>query len=289
MRTEFRDRIGIILGASGGRNNRRVPVRFDVVRQRLSLSAGRDARGTMLRTALTGWTALAPVPDDPDDTFRFERSLYAGGCTSVAGIDEAGRGPLAGPVVAACVILSPDDEHAPYKDSKLLTARRRDRLFALLKEGSARIGVGTADPREIEQINILQASLLAMNRALDDCTARGGEPPDHLLVDGTFRVPVPVAQTTLVKGERCSASIAAASIVAKVTRDRLMAAYHEQYPHYDFLRNQGYPTRTHRQALRDFGPCPVHRRTFRGEREFCADRPALAAATQLSLWPDPAR
>ena len=86
-----------------------MPVRFDVVRQRLSLSAGRDARGTMLRTALTGWSALAPVPDDPGDTFRFERSLYAGGCTSVAGIDEAGRGPLAGPVVAACVILSPDD------------------------------------------------------------------------------------------------------------------------------------------------------------------------------------
>jgi ribonuclease HII len=174
-----------------------------------------------------------------------------------------------------------------FKDSKLLTARRREQLFALLEGGAARIGVGSADPREIEQLNILQASLLAMHRAMDDCAARcDGHPPDHLLVDGTFRVPVSVAQTTLVKGERQSASIAAASIVAKVTRDRIMAACHHRYPHYDFHRNQGYPTRAHRQALCEFGPCPVHRRTFRGVRECCAPGPAPATITQAALWPE---
>lgn len=209
------------------------------------------------------------------------------GAGRVAGVDEAGRGPLAGPVVAACVILPPDGDHSVFKDSKLLTARRREQLFALLEGGAACIGVGSADPREIEHLNILQASLLAMRRAMDDCAARcDGGPPDHLLVDGTFRVPVAVAQTTLVKGERQSASIAAASIVAKVTRDRIMAACHDRYPHYDFRRNQGYPTRTHRQALGEFGPCPEHRRTFRGVREFCAPGAESATITQAAFWPE---
>jgi ribonuclease HII len=239
-------------------------------------------------TASAAWPSLFPVADDPDDTFRFERALYASGCTSVAGIDEAGRGPLAGPVVAACVILSLAGDHSMFKDSKLLTARRRNQLFSQLQASDARIGVGSAGPREIERLNLLQASLLAMKRAMDDCAACcEGQALDHLLVDGTFRVPVPVAQTTLVKGERNSASIAAASIIAKVTRDRLMAAFHDQYPHYGFLSNQGYPTRTHRRALRDFGPCPVHRRTFRGVREFCTDGPAASTITQALLWTDP--
>ena len=224
-----------------------------------------------------------------DDTLRFERALAAQGCTCVAGVDEAGRGPLAGPVVAACVVLAVDDDHQLFKDSKLLTASRREHLFTLLHEGGARIGVGIADEREIERLNILQASLLAMRRALADCTARSGAVPDHLLVDGTCRVPVPVAQTTLVKGERRSASIAAASIIAKVTRDRIMAEWHQQYPHYDFLRNQGYPTRAHREALLAFGPCPLHRRTFRGVREYCPESGAPEAPVQTTLWPEPAR
>jgi ribonuclease HII len=139
----------------------------------------------------------------------------------------------------------------------------------LLRQSGATIGVGSADAREIERLNILQASLLAMRRALDDCTARNHDaPPDHLLVDGKFAVPVLIEQTTLVKGERHSASIAAASIIAKVTRDRIMADWHDQYPQYGFLHHQGYPTKAHRQAIERHGPCPIHRRTFRGVREY---------------------
>jgi ribonuclease HII len=214
---------------------------------------------------------LGPSPDSsyPADTFHFECSLYSQGYASVAGIDEAGRGPLAGPVVAACVILPQSCDYRLFKDSKQLTARRRDVLFDILQTNGALIGVGFAGPREIEQINILQASLLAMKRATEDCAGRNnGCPPEYLLVDGTFQVPTPICQRTLVKGESKSASIAAASIVAKVTRDRFMAESHRQYPQYGFLRHQGYPTKEHRLAISRYGPCPLHRRTYRGVMEF---------------------
>jgi len=205
------------------------------------------------------------------DTFRFERSLYEQGYSSVAGVDEAGRGPLAGPVVAACVIVPRDCDYSLFKDSKLLTPGRRTVLFDILKNCGALIGVGLADPREIEQVNILQASLLAMKRAMEDCTLKNqGCPPEYLLVDGGFQVPATVRQQTLVKGESKSASIAAASIIAKVTRDRLMADNHRLYPQYGFLRHQGYPTKEHRLAISRYGPCPLHRRTFRGVSEFLA-------------------
>jgi len=214
---------------------------------------------------------LAPSspPTHPPDTFSFERTLYQQGYSRVAGVDEAGRGPLAGPVVAACVILPRDLDHSIFRDSKLLTARRRSLIFDVLQGNGALIGVGSADPREIEQINILQASLLAMKRAVEDCAAHNlGGLPDYLLVDGKFQVPASVSQLTLVKGESKSASIAAASIIAKVTRDRIMADNHQQFPQYGFLRHQGYPTKEHRQAISRFGPCPLHRRTFRGVIEF---------------------
>jgi ribonuclease HII len=201
------------------------------------------------------------------DTLHFERLYMRQGYGRVAGVDEAGRGPLAGPVVAACVILPPDCDCALYRDSKTLTARRREQLFDLLYASDAVIGVGLAGPREIEQVNILQASLLAMQRAMISCGEQQA-PPDFLLVDGTFQVPAAVSQLTLVKGESKSASIAAASIIAKVTRDRLMAEAHAQFPLYGFNRHQGYPTRAHREAIRRHGPCPLHRRTFRGVAEF---------------------
>jgi len=176
---------------------------------------------------------------------------------------------LAGPVVAACVILPADGDFTPYVDSKTLTRRQRERLFELLSTNGARIGVGEASPREIEQVNILQASLLAMKRAMEACgQVPPGGVPDFLLVDGRFEVPVPVGQRTLVKGESKSASIAAASIVAKVTRDRMMADAHALFPQYGFDRHQGYPTKAHREAIRNHGPCPLHRRTFRGVTEF---------------------
>lgn len=216
---------------------------------------------------------------NPADTFRFERSLYGQGYSSVAGVDEAGRGPLAGPVVAACVIVPRGCDYSLFKDSKLLTPRRRAVLFDILKDCGALIGVGLAGPREIEQINILQASLLAMKRAMEDCTVKNqGCSPEYLLVDGGFQVPAAVSQQTLVKGESKSASIAAASIIAKVTRDRLMADNHHLYPQYGFLRHQGYPTKEHRLAISRYGPCPLHRRTFRGVREFLATSDPAAAA-----------
>lgn len=230
--------------------------------------------------------SFAPPSDsfDPADTFHLERCLYRRGYSGVAGIDEAGRGPLAGPVVAACVVLPSDGEYSLFKDSKLLTPRRREALFDILQKNGALIGVGIAGPREIEQINILQASLLAMKRAMDECTAcNNGHPPDYLLVDGSFPVPASVAQRTLVKGESKSASIAAASIIAKVTRDRIMAENHRQYPQYGFLQHQGYPTKGHRQAISRYGPCPLHRRTFRGVMEYIETGVAAMVKVQKSL------
>ena len=209
------------------------------------------------------------VSPQPGDTFSIERHFFGHGAALVAGLDEAGRGPLAGPVVAACAILPRDCDHRVFRDSKQLTARQREQLFALLYSNGALIGIGIADPREIEAVNILQASLLAMRRALTECAAaNGGQPPDVLLVDGRHRVPVAIQQLPLVKGESKSASIAAASILAKVTRDRLMAKAHARYPQYGFDRHQGYPTKAHRKAIAVHGPCPLHRRTFRGVAEF---------------------
>lgn len=230
-------------------------------------------------------TVFSVAPALPSDTFFFERQLYQSGSVRVAGVDEAGRGPLAGPVVAACVILPRQGDHRCFKDSKLLSLRQRTLLFEALLGNGALIGVGQADPREIEQVNILQASLLAMKRAMINCGAQnGGQEPDALLVDGRFQVPIPISQLTLVKGESKSCSIAAASIVAKVTRDRIMAACHQQYPQYGFLRHQGYPTKEHRQAISRYGPCPLHRRTFRGVREFLDANASVPAVRPQSLW-----
>ena len=205
-------------------------------------------------------------PEAPSgSTFFYEQHLRQQNYSFPAGLDEAGRGPLAGPVVASCVILSPACDFSRYKDSKKLSPSRRERLYAELDDSDAIIGVGIASPAEIDQINILQASLLAMQRAVSDCADNR---PDFLLIDGTFKVPVDLPQLTLVKGESKSASIAAASIIAKVTRDRLMAAYHEQYPQYNFLQHKGYPTQAHRAALAELGPSPIHRKTFKGVKEF---------------------
>lgn len=204
-------------------------------------------------------------PQPGGDTFFHERRLHEHGLLRVAGVDEAGRGPLAGPVTAACVILPPDSDHSRWKDSKKLTPRRRERLYEELRSSDALIGIGIASAEEIDQLNIHRASLLAMRRAVETCGAH----PDYLLVDGLFKVPVNLPQLALIKGESKSASIAAASIIAKVLRDRLMAEYHEQYPQYNFLQHKGYPTKAHRAAIAEHGPSPIHRRSFHGVREFC--------------------
>lgn len=220
----------------------------------------------------------------PSDTFHFERILLRSGYRSVAGVDEAGRGPLAGPVVAACVILPAECEYAIFKDSKTLSAENRETLFARLYECGAKIGYSIVPPEEIDRINILQASLQAMALAVDEVTGQEGQGPDFLLVDGNFTAPCNLPQQALIKGDSISASIAAASIIAKVVRDRLMEEYGRKYPVYNFAGNKGYPTSDHRQALRRHGPCPIHRRSFKGVREFFPDQDEARSRRQQKLW-----
>lgn len=201
---------------------------------------------------------------DETDTFSFERALALRGYMNVAGTDEVGRGPLAGPVVAASVILPVDCDYGVFDDSKKLSARLRQELFDVLLNSKAIVSVSSVSERKIEQINILQASLLAMRKSLRGLAIK----PDFLLVDGKFKVPTRILQHTIVKGDSRSASIAAASIIAKVTRDRLMCLLHEKYPVYNFKKNKGYPTKEHRKAIEVHGPCPVHRKTFARVKEF---------------------
>ena len=199
-------------------------------------------------------------------TFACEQGLAGRGYEAVAGVDEAGRGPLAGPVVAGAVILPVDCRYDQFKDSKKLSPKVREKLFFVLRDMDIPVGVGIASPAEIDLINILQASLLAMKRAVLALSCQ----PDYLLVDGKFKVPLGLPQQALVKGESKSASIAASSIIAKVSRDRLMLQYHQQFPEYHFDRHKGYPTALHRQIIKQIGPCEIHRQTFKGVREFIA-------------------
>jgi ribonuclease HII len=198
-----------------------------------------------------------------DDPFFYERQLARQGHCLIVGVDEAGRGPLAGPVVAGAVILPEDCDYRQFKDSKKLTPKRREKLYQVLQDMQIPIGVGIAGHEEIDRINILQASLLAMKRAIDALALI----PDYILVDGKFPVPVMIPQESLVKGEQKSASIAAASIIAKVTRDNLMFEIHKRFPQYNFCKHKGYPTKEHKQLIVEHGPSIVHRKTFRGVRE----------------------
>ena len=190
----------------------------------------------------------------------FEEQARQKGARHVAGVDEVGRGPLAGPVVAAAVLLPADFRSEGINDSKKLVERKRLAAFERICDQAVGIGVGVIDAEVIDRINILQASLLAMAMAIDRLVPQ----PDHLLVDGNQPVKRAIAQKTLIRGDRRSVSIAAASIVAKVTRDRLMDDYHRLYPGYGFSRHKGYPTQAHRKALSAFGGCPIHRRSFNG-------------------------
>jgi ribonuclease HII len=202
----------------------------------------------------------------PDlSTLHFEEEALKAGFRAVAGVDEAGRGPLAGPVVAAAVILPPDLELFGLTDSKQLRERERTRLFGEIRTRAAAVGLGIVGPEEIDRINILQATLKAMTFAV----RRLRLPADFLLVDGITPVPLPVRQKTLKKGDVHSHSIAAASVIAKVVRDRLMTAYDRRYPGYGFAGHKGYGSREHLLAIAELGPSPLHRRTFRGVREHC--------------------
>lgn len=177
----------------------------------------------------------------------------------LCGVDEAGRGPLAGPVVAAAVILAPDVIIEGLNDSKKLSEKKREALFDIILNESLAFGIGFATEQEIDEMNILNASMLAMERAVKEMELL----PDKVLVDGN-RIPkgLPVSAEALVKGDGKSASIAAASVLAKVTRDRLMGKLHEHYPQYDFAKHKGYPTKEHYEKIKRYGISPCHRRSF---------------------------
>lgn len=190
--------------------------------------------------------------------WQIEEELFAQGIVTVCGVDEAGRGPLAGPVCAAAVILPPHLEIPGLDDSKKLTDKRRRELFPIIKEQAIAYGIGLADHKEIDEINILQATFLAMDRALQQLIIK----PDFALIDGNREKDFGLPVQTVVKGDSRSANIAAASILAKVTRDDIMEAMALEYPQYGFEIHKGYGTKAHYEALRTYGASPIHRMSF---------------------------
>ena len=190
--------------------------------------------------------------------YTYEHNAYLRGYTAVCGIDEAGRGPLAGPVYAAAVWLPEGFVLDGLNDSKKLSEKKREALFPVILENAVSYGIGFATEQEIDEINILQATFLAMRRAFDAMQKRC----DYALIDGNRMPPLPVPGETIVKGDAKSPSVAAASILAKVSRDRVMLEYAKQYPEYQFEKHKGYGTKVHVEALHTYGPSPIHRKTF---------------------------
>ncbi len=180
----------------------------------------------------------------------------------ICGVDEAGRGPLAGAVVAGAVVLDPNNPIVGLKDSKKLSSARREYLYEQILQKAKAWGVGEASPLEIDEINILQATMLAMKRAVEDLTSKLGVWPDKALIDGNRCPELPIAAEAIIKGDAKEPAISAASIIAKVTRDRQMQILHERYPQYGFAQHMGYPTEAHFAALKQYGACTEHRRSF---------------------------
>ena len=196
------------------------------------------------------------------DLWLFEREERESGFSVICGVDEAGRGPLAGPVYAAAVILPYGEEMNGLNDSKKLTERQRNLLYEQIRERAVSFAVSSASEREIDELNILNAAMLAMRRAVASLSVQ----PELALVDGNRDPGLGVRTRTIVKGDARSASIAAASILAKVERDRFMLQMAKEYPVYQFERHKGYPTALHYELLKKYGPCPIHRRSFRLEK-----------------------
>ncbi|SEP56631.1 ribonuclease HII [Piscibacillus halophilus] len=195
---------------------------------------------------------------------EFETELYQQGFCYIAGVDEVGRGPLAGPVVTAAVVL-PQDFYLPgINDSKSLSEQQRNEYYHVIQEHATSIGIGLADAKEIDYFNIYQATKIAMQRSIEALTTQ----PDYLLLDAMRLEQVNIEQQSIVKGDAKSISIAAASIIAKVERDRMMKEIGEEYPMYQFERNVGYGTKAHLEALREYGPTPYHRRSFQPVRQY---------------------
>ena len=198
------------------------------------------------------------------DLWDYEIKAGKKGYRLIAGVDEAGRGPLAGPVVAAAVVLPADAILQGLDDSKKLSPTRREELFPKIQTQAVVYGVAVVNPEVIDKINILQAALLAMQRAVEQLQPV----PDLLLIDGNQKTASSIEQWAIVKGDSKSLSIAAASVLAKVTRDHIMQDYHQLYPQYEFARHKGYGTKLHRDLIAEHGPCPIHRSTFKGVTEY---------------------
>ena len=191
--------------------------------------------------------------------YEFEKAAVNSGFSCICGVDEAGRGPLAGPVCAAAVILPEGAVIAGLDDSKKLTEKKRERLYDIIKESAVDYSVAYGTLEEIETVNILEATYLAMNRAIEGLNIK----PDFALIDGN-RVPrgIKIPCETIVKGDSKSMSVAAASVLAKVTRDRLMLEYDKKYPEYNFKKHKGYGTKEHTELIKQYGPCEIHRLSF---------------------------
>lgn len=200
---------------------------------------------------------------------EIEQKYFALGYKLIGGVDEAGRGPLAGPVVAACVVIGPDfkiddEDLALVADSKKLSAKKREHLFGIIRAKALAVEIGVVDNLTIDKINILQASFLAMRRAIKKVALS----PDYILLDGGFKIPkLDKPQTAIVKGDATVWAIAAASIIAKVSRDYLMSEIDKTYPQYEFARHKGYGTKLHYEKIKEYGPCPLHRFSFSPMKE----------------------
>ena len=192
------------------------------------------------------------------DIYQHDEDLRQKGFLHIAGIDEAGRGPLAGPVVAAAVVLKEDIKIAGLRDSKKVPEAERKSLFSEIQKSALDIGIGIVGPEDIDRLNILRATRLSMKLAVEDLSMS----PDLLIIDAVSLKSIPIKQLSPIKGESVSASVAAASIIAKYTRDNIMLGYHLQYPKYNFEKHKGYSTKEHIELLQLYGPCPIHRKSF---------------------------
>ena len=202
------------------------------------------------------------LPTQPMD--YFEKMYSRRGYHRIAGVDEVGRGPLAGPVVAAAVILPKDGIGERLFDSKKISSKKREHLYEMILAEAPGVGIGMIGQEEIDCLNILEATLMAMAMAIENLPT----PPDFILIDGPHGLKVPIPQKPIRKGDQICNSIAAASIVAKVTRDRLMLECHQRFPQYNFAKHKGYGTKEHQKAIKKFGICELHRKTFRGVKEY---------------------
>jgi ribonuclease HII len=194
----------------------------------------------------------------------FEKMYSRQGYLRIAGVDEVGRGPLAGPVVAAAVILPKEGIGERLFDSKKISSKKREHLYETILAEALGVGIGIIGQKEIDYLNILEATLMAMAMAIEKLPT----PPDFILIDGPHGLKVPIPQKPIRKGDQICNSIAAASIVAKVTRDQMMLECHERFPQYNFAKHKGYGTKEHQGAIKKFGICELHRKTFRGVKEY---------------------